>query len=179
VTGSVASLKQIHSSKVIRRSEPGLLAEEGDALVSNRRGLAISVRTADCLPILLADPRNQAAGVVHAGWRGSAARISIEALRTMSEEFGTRAQDVRAAIGPGIGACCYEVGAEVAREFGIEGKTRLDLAGINRGHLIEAGLLPENIEALGACTFCDAERFYSYRRENEQAGRMVSYIRLL
>jgi hypothetical protein len=96
----------------------------------------------------------------------------------MKAEFGTAPADVHAAIGPGIGVCCYEVGEDVARQFGIEHRTHLNLAFENRKQLEAAGVAPQNIEALGVCTFCDAERFFSYRREKEKAGRMTSYIRL-
>ncbi len=94
------------------------------------------------------------------------------------QEFGTLPNDISAAIGPGIGVCCYEVGEEVSREFGFEGRTHLDLALENRKQLETAGVLPQNIEALGVCTFCDAERFFSYRREKEKAGRMISFIQI-
>jgi copper oxidase (laccase) domain-containing protein len=94
----------------------------------------------------------------------------------MKDEFGTQPADIVAAIGPGIGACCYEVGEEVAREFGFDARTHLDLAQENRKQLEAAGVPAEKIEALGVCTFCDAERFFSYRRDQKDAGRMTSYI---
>jgi hypothetical protein len=98
----------------------------------------------------------------------------------MKVEFGTAPADVYAAIGPGIGVCCYEVGEDVARQFGITrvGRTHLDLASENRKQLEAAGVAPQNIEALGVCTFCDAERFFSYRRDKENPGRMTSFIRI-
>lgn len=174
---SVSTVKQIHSNLVLLASRPGLLGE-GDALITNHAGLAISIRTADCYPILLADSRNPAVAAIHAGWRGTAAQIVIRTLEKMKSEFGTLARDIFAAIGPGIGVCCYEVGEEVAREFGLEGQTHLDLASENRKQLESMGVSTQNIEALGVCTFCDAERFFSYRREKEKAGRMTSFIRI-
>ncbi len=96
----------------------------------------------------------------------------------MSAEFGTDPRNVLVCIGPGIGVCCYEVGDDVSRQFGLSGRTHLDLASENRKQLEAAGVPPLNIEALGVCTFCDAERFFSYRREKEKAGRMTSFIRL-
>jgi copper oxidase (laccase) domain-containing protein len=96
----------------------------------------------------------------------------------MASAFKTKPSDVFAAIGPGIGACCYEVGDEVARQFGFNARTHLDLARENRKQLERAGVSPQNIQALDVCTFCDAERFFSYRREKEKAGRMTSYIML-
>jgi len=172
-----SALKQIHSNLVFLADQPGLLGD-GDALITNHPGLAISIRTADCYPILLADARNRAAGAIHAGWRGTATQIVVKTLEKMRSEFGTQPSDVFAAIGPGIGLCCYEIGHEVSRQFGLEGRTHLDLASENRSQLETAGVPPQNIEALGVCTFCDAERFFSYRREKEKAGRMTSFIRV-
>lgn len=174
---SVSSVKQIHSNLVLLAEHPGLPGE-GDALITNRPGLAISIRTADCYPILLADPRNRAIAAIHAGWRGTAGRIVCEALEKMKVEFGTEPSDVLAAIGPGIGVCCYEVGDEVARKFGFSGRINLDLAAENRDQLESSGVSAHNIEALGVCTFCDAERIFSYRREKEKAGRMTSFIQI-
>jgi YfiH family protein len=172
-----AELKQIHSNLVFTAKLHGMCGE-GDALVTNRPGLVIAVRTADCYPILLADARNRAVAAVHAGWRGTAAHIVDRALEKMNAEFGTSPANVHAAIGPGIGVCCYEVGEEVARQFGFDSRTHLDLALENRKQLEAAGVAPQNIETPGVCTYCDAERFFSYRREKEKAGRMISYIRI-
>lgn len=174
---SVSSLKQIHSNLVLLADRPGVLGE-ADALITNLPGLAISIRTADCYPILLADARNRAIAAIHAGWRGTASQIVVKALERMQQEFGTQAGDVSAAIGPGIGVCCYEVGDEVARQFGHTGQTHLNLCSENRKQLEAAGVPHQNIEASDVCTFCDAERFFSYRREKEKAGRMTSYIML-
>jgi YfiH family protein len=174
---SVSNLKQIHSNLVFVADRPGLLGE-GDALITDRPGLAISIRTADCYPILLADGRNRAIAAIHAGWRGTVAQIVIETLEKMRFEFDTQPIDISAAIGPGIGACCYEVGEDVSSQFGFAIRTHLDLASENRKQLEKAGVLPQKIEALGDCTFCNAERFFSYRREKEKAGRMTSFIML-
>jgi hypothetical protein len=145
-------------------------------LVTALAGVAVSVRTADCYPILLADERNHAVAAVHAGWRGTAARIAIRTLEEMHRLYGTEAADVYAAIGPGIGECCYEVGADVARQFGMEHAGRVDLAAINRRQLLDAGVAEHRIDVLGGCTKCDAHLFHSYRRDQLAAGRMVSYI---
>jgi len=176
-SSDLATLKQIHSNLVLMADLPGLCGT-ADALVTNRPGLAIAVRTADCFPILLADMRSRAVAAIHAGWRGTASHIVGGALEKMNAEFGTLPSDVHAAIGPGIGVCCYEVGEEVARQFGFCSRTHLDLASENRRQLEAAGVAAQNIETLGVCTFCDAERFFSYRREREKAGRMTSYIRV-
>jgi YfiH family protein len=174
---SVSTLKQIHSNLVLLATEPGVLGE-GDALITNHPGLAISIRTADCYPILLADTRKLAVAAIHAGWRGTAGQIVVRALEKMRDEFGTQSSDIVAAIGPGIGVCCYEVGEDVSKQFGFAVRTHLDLLSENRKQLESAGVPTQNIEALDDCTFCNAERFFSYRREKERAGRMTSYIRI-
>lgn len=171
----MASLKQIHSA-VVWEAERAGVAGEGDALVTAQAGVAVSIRTADCYPILLADPRNFAVAAVHAGWRGTAARIVVKTIEQMRSRFGTDAADLRVAIGPGIGGCCYQVGIEVARQFGLEQAGKIDLAEINHWLLVENGVAAERIEILGGCTLCDADLFHSFRRDRELAGRMVSWI---
>ncbi len=177
----MASLKQIHSALVLTVSNMGC-AGEGDALITNVPGLAISIRTADCFPILLADPDHRAIAAVHAGWRGSAARIVCRTLDSMCSEFGTRPGSVVAAIGPGIGSCCYAVGEDVARQFGRtpkqDGTLALDLAEINRAQLLQAGVPAGHIDTLHRCTKCEPMLFHSYRRDGERAGRTISYIAL-
>jgi polyphenol oxidase len=177
-TPDFATVKQIHSDLVLQAVDPGICCGEGDALITDRLGLGVAIRTADCYPILLADAQNRAVAAVHAGWRGTAGRIVVKTLDQMRACFGTTPADVHAAIGPGIGVCCYEVGDEVARRFGFDARTHLDLASENRKQLEAAGVPSQNIEALGVCTFCDAERFFSYRREKESARRMTSFIRI-
>jgi YfiH family protein len=174
----MASLKQIHSATALAAQHPGC-AGQGDALLTRSPGLRLSVRSADCYPILLADTRNRAVAAVHAGWRGAADEIVVKTIVKMSGLFGTSAADIFAAIGPGIGACCYEVGAEVARLFGLEEAGRIDLAAANRRQLLDTGVEEQHIDVLGGCTFCDSARFYSFRREKDQAGRMISYIGLV
>ena len=171
----MASLKQIHSAMVLEAELAGL-AGEGDALVTSSASLAVSVRTADCYPILLADTRNFAVAAVHAGWRGTAARIVVKTMEQMRARFGTDPSDLRVAIGPGIGGCCYQVGIEVARQFGLESAGKIDLAEMNHRLLVENGVVAGRIDVLGGCTQCDAQLFHSFRRDKESAGRMVSYI---
>ena len=170
-------MEQIHSAIVIMADAETGRAGQGDALVTNRPGLAVSVRTADCYPILLADARNHAVAAVHAGWRGTAAQIVVEAFRKMHDEFGTLPGDVYAAIGPGIGVCCYQVGPEVASQFGLDRADKIDLADHNRRQLLAAGVPEAHINVTGGCTFCDAAQFHSFRRDRQEAGRMISYIR--
>jgi YfiH family protein len=173
----MASLKQIHSAVSLTAHKPGWVGE-GDALLTQTQGVAVSVRTADCFPILLADPETRSVAAVHAGWRGTVAGVVRTSLQRMRSEFGTDPRNVFAAVGPGIGACCYEVGIEVARQFGRNEAGKLDLAVENKNQLIAAGLQPGRIERVGGCTFCHPAQFFSWRRDQDRAGRMVSYIRM-
>jgi len=114
-------LRQIHSDLIyVVRAEDvpqGENAPQGDALITREQGVLLGVQTADCIPILLADTKRHAVAAIHSGWRGTAQRIAEKTLGRMQMEFGTRPEDVVAAIGPGIGGCCYEVGHEVIKEF--------------------------------------------------------------
>jgi polyphenol oxidase len=174
---AMARLQQIHSAATFVAHAAGC-AGEGDALVTQTPGVAVSVRTADCFPILLADPDTRAVAAIHAGWRGTAAGVVRTSLDRMRSAFGTDPRNVFAAIGPGIGACCYEVGVEVARQFGMQGAGNLDLAVENSNQLIAAGLRPNRIELVGGCTFCHPQQFFSWRRDHDRAGRMISFIRV-
>jgi YfiH family protein len=172
----MVSLRQIHSTDVLLAGDRPGCAGEGDALITAQPGVPVSVRTADCYPILLVDPVVRAVAAVHAGWRGTAGRIVIKTLDRMREEFGADASRMFAAIGPGIGECCYEVGAEVAAQFGRNTPGKLNLAEENRKQLVSAGLAESHIDRMGLCTRCDSEQFHSYRRDKDEAGRMISFI---
>lgn len=113
----LVTLRQIHSDVAHLISKPPAQPPQGDALLCLQPGLLLGTQTADCVPILLADPRRRVVGAVHAGWRGTLARIAAKTLGRMQLEFGTRPEDVIAALGPAIGPCCYEVGPEVAQAF--------------------------------------------------------------
>ena len=177
----VITVKQIHSSIVLDAETP---LPEGDALISDRAGILVGVKTADCVPILLVDPSIPVVAAIHAGWRGSAENIVAAAVRELTAHWKTRPGNLRAAIGPSIGVCCYEVGPEVAHRFTTwnsklgqaESPVHLDLPAINEAQLRAAGVA--DIWKSGECTFCLPGRFFSFRREREQAGRMVSFIGL-
>jgi polyphenol oxidase len=176
----LATLKQIHSAACVQAAGRSGVLGEGDALLENSPGSVVAVRTADCIPILLVDERRRAVAAVHAGWRGTAARIVPNAVASMGRLFGTGVGDLHAAIGPGIGKCCYVVGAEVAARFerqepGGQGSAHIDLAGENRRQLEEVGVTPERIYASNLCTMCRPEEFHSFRRDQEAAGRMHSF----
>jgi YfiH family protein len=172
-----AWLKQIHSGKIVRSKSSGLQGE-ADALITTAPELWVSVRTADCLPILLADAEARIVAAVHAGWRGTVEQIAAETVQQMVE-LGAHLSSIRAAIGPGIGLCCFEVGPEVSPHFGAEGKTCVDLAEANERQLLDSGLDLDNIWISKQCTKCNPDLFHSYRRDAESAGRMVSAIRII
>ncbi|HEY2844269.1 MAG TPA: peptidoglycan editing factor PgeF [Bryobacteraceae bacterium] len=172
----MASLQQIHSAIPLLAQVTGS-AGEGDALLTREPGLAVSIRTADCFPILLADPKTRSVAAIHAGWRGTDGGVVRATLDRMQREFGTEPREIFAAIGPGIGTCCYEVGLDVAARFGMQAPGHLDLAAENRKQLIAAGVIAARIEQVGGCTFCNPAHFFSWRRDHDRAGRMISFIR--
>ena len=177
--------RQVHGDTARRVQEPGTY-ESCDALMTNKPELFLVVTVADCLPIFLFDPMTKSVAAVHAGWRGSKLRILDKALRGMSAEFGTKASDLIAYVGPSAGVCCYEVGEEVASEFDPEFKERqdgkkphLDLKRFNKQLLLESGVSEESIEISEYCTICNPELFHSCRRGGEKSGRMMGVIGLL
>ena len=172
---NLATVKQIHSAICVAAEGRCGVLGEGDALLEDQPGSAIAIKTADCIPILLVDQRHRAVAAVHAGWRGTVARIAARAVEAMRQRFGAEPRDLHAAIGPGIGKCCYEVGAEVAAEFGERGRTHISLPDANRSQLLEAGVTPGRIYASNLCTMCLAEEFHSFRRDGEAAGRLYSF----
>jgi YfiH family protein len=173
----VAWAKQIHSA-VALPARPGRCGE-GDAVYGDTPGLALCVVTADCVPVLLAGPDGQIAAV-HAGWRGLAGGVIAETLK----RIGGGGPGWTAWIGPTIGPCCYEVGEEVAEQVaeasGPEamvpgpGKPHLDLVAAARRQLTDGGVT--EVHTVAACTRCETERLYSYRREGKGAGRNIAFI---
>lgn len=175
---TLATLKQIHSDRWVDAAGRHGVLGEGDALIERTPGAVVGVKTADCVPILLVDERRRAVAAVHAGWRGAAQEIAPKTVRAMAERFDSRPEDLHAAIGPAIGECCFEVGPEVAAQFGhqVPGKIKLDLIAINHAQLRAAGIPEERIYSAGLCTFCTGDEFHSFRRDREKAGRMLSVI---
>ena len=165
---------QVHGARVVRAEEPGH-APECDALLTTRPGLALAITTADCMSILYAAPGAVAAA--HSGWRGTAAGMPALALAAVCDAAGVGPEDVRVSFGPCIRACCYEVGEEVAGDFPEaavrrgEGRPHLDLPVAAKLQLAAAGLPAEGLFDSGACTACDAELYYSYRRDGAVTGR--------
>ena len=160
---------------------------ECDALVTNTPGVTLAAFTADCTPILLYDRVTGAVGAVHAGWRGTVADIAGNAVRAMMDSFGSRPEDIHAAIGPNIGACCFETHADVPDAvravLGEEAeafitpageKFRVDLKGVNAWLLRRAGV--RSIEISTDCTACRPDRFWSHRRVGNDRGSLAAII---
>ncbi len=177
------------------QSPPG--SDEGrphaDIVMTDDPARAVAVQVADCVPLLLADPVKRAVAAVHAGWRGTASRVAQVAIQAMESHFGTRAGDVIAAIGPAIGACCYQVRGDVLGVFekagfardelgswfrADDGHYRLDVPTANRDQLIASGVAARNIGSCSLCTACHPSLFPSYRRDGAGAGRIAGVIRL-
>ncbi len=197
----VIQAHQTHSVNVAVIDRPDYTRGElegVDAMVTNLRGTAIGVRTADCIPVLLYDPVHQAIGVAHSGWRGTVNKISNWTIRAMAINYRSKAPDMIAVIGPGIGADAFQVGEEVASLFKKSGfpvdriwsfrgpRTKGSLAGGHHINLPEAvnitlqesGIPEGNIHMCGICTYQD-EEFFSARREGKQCGRIITSIKLL
>ncbi len=177
---------QVHGSAVRRvgRAQCGSIIPGTDGLVTDERDVALMLRFADCVPVLLYDATHGAVGLLHAGWRGWAAGVVANALRLMYDEFGTRPEHVLAGIGPSIGPCCYTVGqdviAEVKRVLGnasevltpvTSDSSRLDLPAAVRIHLESHGVA--RVELSGICTSCSRHEFFSHRAERGRTGRFA------
>lgn len=192
---------QIHSAKVrlIDKSNCGegtlkASVEDCDGFVTDRPGVLPIVRTADCVPIIMCAERADGTPVVaalHAGWRGTVAGIAAEGVRLMCS-LGAVAENIRAAIGPHIGYCCFEVGEDMldavrsacgddfaSRHIRQSGTLHADLTGMNREILLSAGVIDANIDASEECTCCLAEKYHSHRRGNGKRGAMGSGIVIL
>jgi len=180
----VATLQQVHSATVLRSDGHSGCLGAGDALITSTPGVWMAVRTADCVPVILADPVHRAAAVIHSGWRGTAARITLRALDRLGADAGTEPGDAWAAIGPAIGPCCYEVGPEVAAEFADwfpewnSSARQLDLEETIFRQLRSAGVPAGQIVRGAGCTRCRADEFHSFRRDKDAAGRMWTAVRI-
>jgi len=184
----IIKLKQIHSGIVIdvEDTSAASVAVEGDAAVTSLRGVALGVQTADCVPILIASAHGkEAVAAIHAGWRGTAARIARHTVERLIDKFHLEPESLRAVIGPHIGVCCYEVGEEVVDGIGdpiaVERreewlKPHLNLAAANRRQLLDAGMPEAHIEISTLCTKCREDLFHSYRRDGKRMGHLLSVI---
>lgn len=191
----------VHGTRVWRVGEPLPDPPEFDGLVTDRAGPVLGAFAADCIPLVFGDPEAGVCGAAHAGWRGTVSGVARQVVARMGE-LGARPADVRVALGPSIGPCCFEVGDEVVaafeeafpalarsgagREGGGEGalvvpgprRSHIDLRVAMRAQLEEEGLRPERIDADPPCTHCLPERFFSYRRDGRAGGVHMGYIGL-
>ena len=203
-------LRQFHSAVIrfFQTSPPQPC--KGDASLTNAAGLLLGVQTADCVPILLVDPKKRAVAAIHAGWRGTLARIALKSVGQMRMRFSSNPPDILAALGPAIGGCCYEVGTEIVTKFTSQfadaeewfdelrtgdepnplqwlnmmppghqpppKNVRLDLRKANHAQLLAAGLTDKNIYASGLCTACHTDLLFSYRKEADRSGRLMSVV---
>ncbi|HEX2917645.1 MAG TPA: peptidoglycan editing factor PgeF [Edaphobacter sp.] len=205
----LVTVRQIHSDTIHRvayrdahagvlETAEGKAVLEGDGLITNEPGMLLAAGTADCVPVLLVDAEHRAVGAFHAGWRGTAVRIVEQGARRMQMEFGTRPENLFAAIGPSIGVCCYTVGQEVRGQFQEQfaysdelfrplapedgrSKFRIDLWKANRRQLLDAGVDAARITTVGECTACTTEasgeqRYFSHRAQAGRTGRMLNVI---
>ncbi len=192
----ILSVKQVHGTDALvvdRPVEEGDRFEGGwDALVTNQPGLMVTVRTADCVPVLLHDPVRRVVAAVHAGWRGAVAGIVPKTVALLVNRFGTTVKDVRMAIGPSAGSCCYEVDEPVLRRLRDvfpewqsvvspvnSEKAHFNLRAFVRAQAMAEGLEAERIATADACTICQPDVFFSYRREGVVKATMVSGIALV
>lgn len=188
---------QVHSDRIVRatRANAGGMIDKADGVVTDVPGLPITQRFADCTPVLVYDPRRQAVGVAHAGWRGTVAGVTPALVRAMVEHFGSDPADLLAAVGPAIGPCCYEVGQEVVEAAGAafaavraevlvaqdrprngngaadpsQPAVHFDLWRANQWQFQQAGV--QQIEVAGICTRCQRETFFSHRGDHGKTGR--------
>jgi len=189
-------LSLVHGKEIVNvtahdlvRACDGILDyEDVDGAVTGEPGILLTTGHADCLPVYLYDPVHHAIGLAHAGWKGTLANIAQALAAKMVQHFASRPSEIKAYIGPGIGACCFEVGPEVKEAFADayawafeytlakeNGRFNLDIKGINKRQLELCGL--EDITISSLCTKCREDLFFSYRR-NKEKGRMLAYIYL-
>jgi YfiH family protein len=189
--GPACLLRQVHGAEVVRGGSveaDGVAADGAYERVDCLRNRFLAVRTADCVPILLASRDGRFVAAVHAGWRGTARGIVGNAVRALAD-LGCPPATLIAAAGPSIGACCYPVSPQIAREVaaasggslasltqGDRESPRLDLRAANRSQLRVAGLRAASIHLAPWCTFCEPDLFFSYRREGADTGRQLSLI---
>ena len=191
------TMNQMHRDRVWIVNNPlppSMASSEAryDALLTDQRGIAIGVLTADCVPILLVDAKHSVIGIIHAGWRGTLLGIARKALRKMTHHFGTHPEDLLVAIGPSIGECCYEVDEAVMGPFRSsrwnwrsysrpKGKNTwsLNLAQANIEQMRDLGIRDEQCCWIRICTACNTDIFFSHRAEGPRTGRQISFVQLL
>ena len=172
---ALASARQVHGRKIVS-VEAGGGVGEADGLITNTPGVALGITVADCVPVLLFDPRAGACGAVHAGRAGTELNIAGAAVSALATAYGSNPPDIVACVGPSAGPCCYEVSEEMAAAFAglglpVQGRN-LDLWGANRMQLEAAGVPANQISISGTCTICGTG-FHSYRSGDKGARNMA------
>jgi len=188
--GKIVTMKQVHGDQIVEVKDKTLKeAGEADGMVTAGTGIHLGVLTADCVPILILAPKHKMVAAVHAGWRGTLMGIAAKMVRRFNDDYGVCADEIEAALGPSIGACCYEVKEDVTgplrEQWGRlaeeniqtrDGKAFVDLRQLNRAILEGAGVPSKHLFEIGRCTSCAPEEFFSYRRERKETGRQMSFI---
>lgn len=179
----IVYLKQIHSDTfhvVDKENYIKIKNSLGDAIITASREIAIGIFTADCVPIIAADKKGRAAAVIHAGWKGTNLNIAVKVIDYMVNYMGIERDDILVSLGPAIGPCCFQVGSNVAEKFknvlNRNGKYFVDLFKENINNLRDAKISEKNINSIDLCTYCNSDLFYSYRRDNNNTGRMGTFI---
>jgi YfiH family protein len=192
--GRLILMMQVHGDRIRVLDGDGPLPEglpECDGLITGRPGVALGIRTADCVPLFFVNRVRRVIGAAHAGWRGTAFGIAAAMVEILAGRFSSRREDLLAVIGPAIGPCCYQVDAPVFEAFSAmpgadlflrpcpeKGRWMVDLALANRLQIREAGVLSENIFSAGLCTACRQDLFFSHRAGGGRAGRQINLIML-
>lgn len=173
--------KQIHSEIVTIVEKPGIIAES-DGMITNKKNLGLAISTADCVPIFVFDKTNKVIAAIHSGWRGTQKQILKKSLNILTEKFHSNPQDLIVYVGPSISQSNYEVGAEVAEQFGekysmrINGKIFLNVVQANLDMISDFNIPEDQIEVSQFCSFEENELFHSYRRDGKLAGRSLGVI---
>ena len=188
----ICRIKQVHGNDVVlvesEKDLEGTQESSADIALTQIPHVALTISTADCVPLLFCDPTKKVIAAAHAGWRGTAKNVAQTTVQALQKRFHCEAQNIVVAIGPAIQRCCYEVDIHVYDQFlqkdffspvtGKSQKWMLSLPHVNRYQLISSGILDGNIWMSNLCTACNLSQFYSYRKEGEYAGRQWSFIAL-
>ena len=191
--GNMVASKQQHTDniKIITKTDAGKGVtktsdiSDTDGLVTGEKNIPLVVFSADCFPVLLADKEKKAVAAVHSGWKGTLLDISGKTVEVMKQKFDVRPENIVAAVGAGIGACCFETKEDVASKFDKKyidrennGSYYIDLNRMIKDSLLKRGVLEENVFLSKRCTVCENDLFYSYRSHGDKTGRMGAIISL-
>ena len=183
--------KQVHGADILEAHKFSVIpakagihtyCSDADAFITHEKNLPIAIRTADCVPVFIFDPRHHVIGLAHAGWKGTHKSIAASTVQRMQEKYTSHPSDLKIVLGPSIRECCYQVGEEFRNYFPLHVKEQgghlyLDVIAANRDQLLQAGVPKENIIDCGVCTCCD-KNYFSFRRDGAKAGRMISVMML-